>query len=418
MFNKFRGKYAKKKAKKLNRDVISYEEVPLDDYEKETTRVSTVDAKKIVKIVIVLLILGLIVFAFANRSSLTPENISNWFKYDVLGQGEGGGYPVHIVGTNVDANNMITVGNTVSYASDTSFVTLSSNASEIENRQLSYATPVISNNGNNMIVYNLGGKEYNVGTTNEITHTGKTEDNIFTGDISGSGVYGIVTQKSGYLSKLYVFDKDNNQTYAYSFSDYYITSLSINSSGTQCAACGISAKDGSFSSVVYVLDFTQEEPLGMYEINENVIYSAEYLSSNEVCLIGDTASYVLNVSDGSLNENSYNQMTLTAYEINESTGNFSISLSRTGDGHSCTVKTFNSKGEAVSEIETDYKISALTLQKGNIYMLENNIVHCYDYSGNEKSSGEAGSGAKQIKVFSDETVLVLGVNEIRKAELN
>lgn len=417
MFNKNRRRYSDQKAKKLNRDVISYEEVPLDDYEEETTRVSSVDAKKIVKIVILLLILGLIVFAFANRNSLTPENISNWFKYDVLGQGDGKGYPVNIVGTNVDANNMITVGNTISYASDTSFVTLSSNASEIQNYQLSYASPVISNNGNNLLIYSLGGKEFNVGTTNEITYAGKTDDNIFTGDISGSGVYGVVTQTSGYLSKLYIFNKENKQIYAYSFSDYYITSLSINPSGTQCIACGISAKEGSFSGIVYVLDFKQEEPLGTYEINENVIYRSEYFSSNEACLIGDTASYLMNTSDGALTENSYNQMLLTAYEVNENTGNYSISLSRTGDGHSCTVKTFNSSGETVSEIETDYKISALTLQKGDIYILENSNIHCYDFGGNEKRTGDAGSGAKQIKVSSDGTVFVIGVNEIRKSEL-
>ena len=54
MFNKIRGKYSKRKTKKLNRDVISYEEVPLEDYEQESTRVSAVDAKKVVKLVIIL----------------------------------------------------------------------------------------------------------------------------------------------------------------------------------------------------------------------------------------------------------------------------------------------------------------------------------------------------------------------------
>ena len=133
MFNKIRGKYSKRKTKKLNRDVISYEEVPLEDYEQESTRVSAVDAKKVVKLVIILVILGLIVFAFANRESLTPDNISNWFKYDVLGQGDGEGFPMDIVGTNIESGNIITAGNSVSYASDTSFVTLSSNASVIQN---------------------------------------------------------------------------------------------------------------------------------------------------------------------------------------------------------------------------------------------------------------------------------------------
>lgn len=417
MLKRIRGKYAEKKTKKLNRDVISYEEVPLEDYEEETTKVSSVDAKKIVKIAIVLVVLGLIVFAFANRNSLTPENISNWFKYDVLGQGEGEGYPTSIVGTNVDANNIICVGNTVSYASDTSFVTLSSNASEILNYQLSYATPVISNSGNNLIVFGLGGKEYHLGTTNNITYTEKTENNIFTADISSSGVYGIVTETSGYLSKLQVFDKENKQIYAYSFADYYITEISINSSGTQCVAAGISANEGSVCSMVYVLDFDKEEPLQLHQLSENVIYKAEYLNNNEVCLIGNTASYVLNIADNKLNENSYNQMTITAYDVDKDTGTFAISLSRSGDGHSCNALSFNSAGEITTEIETDYNISSLSLMKGNIYVLENDSIHCFDYNKNEISSGDAGSGAKQIRAGSDGSIYVLGVNEIRKISL-
>lgn len=417
MFKKKSGKYSEKKAKKLNRDVISYEEVPLDDYEEETTKISTVDAKKIVKLVIILVVLGLLVFAFANRNSLTPENISNWFKYDVLGQGDGEGYPVDLVGTNVDANNMICVGNTVSYASDTSFVSLSSNASEILNYQLSYATPAIANSGNSLMVYSLGGKEYHIGTTNEILYTGTSESNIFIGDVSSSGVYGIVTETSGYLSKMQIFNKEHKQIYSYSFADYYINAFAINSSGAQAVACGISAKDGTIAGAVYVLDFTKEEPLAVYEIGENVIYKAEYLSSNEVCLIGNMSSYVLNISDGKLNENSYNQMTLTSYDVNEDAGVFSISLSRSGDGHSCTIQAFNSRGEKTTEIETDYKITSVSVQGGKIYGLESNMIHCYDYNKNEISKGSAGNGAKQIRVSSDGRVYVLGINEIRKAEL-
>lgn len=417
MFKKIRGKHSEKKAKKLNRDVISYEEVPLENYEEETTRVSSVDAKKIVKIVIVLVVLGLIVFAFANRSRLTPENISNWLKYDVLGQGDGEGYPTNIVGTNVNTENIICVGNTLSYASDTSFVTLSSNASEIENYQLSYATPVISNSGNNLLVYGLGGKEFHIGTTNEITYTGKTDSNIFTGDISSSGVYGIVTETSGYLSKLIVYNKENKQIFAYSFADYYVTAISINPDGTQCVAFGLSAKEGTMSGAIYVLDFNSKEPLEIYEISENAVLRAEYLSSNEVCLIGNNASYVLNISKGELNENSYDKMMLTAYEVSEDTGTFAISLSRSGDGHSCTVQSFNTAGDKTLEIETDYKINSLSLMHGNIYVLEGNTVHCFDYNKNEISKGDAGSGAKNIKISSDGSVYVLGVNEIRKAKM-
>lgn len=417
MFNKFRGKHSEQKAKKLNRDVISYEEVPLEDYEEQSTKVSTIDAKKIIKIAIVLVVLALIIFIFANRSNLTPENISNWFTYDVLGQGGGQGYPTQLVGTSVEKNNITSSGNTLSYASDTSFVTLSSNASEIQNYQLNYATPAMASSGNNVIVYSLGGTTYDVGTTNEITHSGKTEEEIYACDISSSGVYGVVTNTSGYLSKLYIFNKDNKQIYAYSFSDYYVTALSINPDGTQCVATGISANGGTITGAIYVLDFTKEEPVSVNQITDNTIYKAEYLTGNEVCLIGNTSSLVLNIADNKLTEQSYNQMTLTAYDVNESTGNYAVSLSRSGDGHSCSLQVINARGELIAETETKFKISALTLFKGNIYILENSTVHCFDFNKNELSKGDSGNGAKQIEITSDGSVYILGVNEIRKIEM-
>lgn len=417
MFNKIRGKYSKRKTKKLNRDVISYEEVPLEDYEQESTRVSAVDAKKVVKLVIILVILGLIVFAFANRESLTPDNISNWFKYDVLGQGDGEGFPMDIVGTNIESGNIITAGNSVSYASDTSFVTLSSNASVIQNYQLSYASPVISSSGNNVLVYGLDGKEYHTGTTNKLDYTGKTDEGIITGDISSSGVYGVVTKANGYFSKLFVYNKDHEQIYAYSFSDYYISSLAINSAGNRCVACGVSGKDGALSGVAYVLDFQKEEPLGIYDLGENFIYHAEYLTGGEVCLIGDTASAVLDTVSGQVKQNSYNQMTLASFEVNEDTATFAVALSRTGDGYSCTLQNFRSNGELNYEVETDYRVEAMTIFKGNTYILENDTIHCFDFNRNEISKADAGSGAKQIKVCSDGSVYVLGVNEIRKIAL-
>ena len=126
---------------------------------------------------------------------------------------------------------------------------------------------------------------------------------------------------------------------------------------------------------------------------------------------------MLNISKGELNENSYDKMMLTAYEVSEDTGTFAISLSRSGDGHSCTVQSFNTAGDKTLEIETDYKINSLSLMHGNIYVLEGNTVHCFDYNKNEISKGDAGSGAKNIKISSDGSVYVLGVNEIRKAKM-
>ena len=68
MFKKFKGHYSKRKTHKTDRDVMSYEDMPLDDYEQEKTEMSPQAVKKIVLGACIAIAAGLIlvtgVFAF------------------------------------------------------------------------------------------------------------------------------------------------------------------------------------------------------------------------------------------------------------------------------------------------------------------------------------------------------------------
>ena len=133
MFDKLKKRFAERKKKK-ERTVISYEDMPLEDYEQEKTQISPKAVKKIILGVVVALVVGLIVFAFANRDKLTWDNIAVWWNYEVLGTA-GKGFPVNVVGSEVEAGNFAVNQGRVAYASDTSFITLNSTAREINNQQ-------------------------------------------------------------------------------------------------------------------------------------------------------------------------------------------------------------------------------------------------------------------------------------------
>ena len=172
MFKKFKGHYAERK--KSERDVISYEDMPLDDYEQEKTDISPEAVKKIIIGVCVALAAGLIVFAFANRDNLTWDNISNWWTYDVLGNA-GNGYPVNLIGTEVKSGNFAVNQNHVAYASDTSFVTLNSTGSEIANVQLRYSKPVMKSSGNRFLTYGIGTTGYQIQDFDGMLYSGEAE---------------------------------------------------------------------------------------------------------------------------------------------------------------------------------------------------------------------------------------------------
>lgn len=406
-------RYEQKKPKN-DRDFLSYEELPLEDYEAQTPKVTKYAVKRLFKAFLILIVCALAVFVFANREKLTYDTITNWFQYELLGQGSGGGYPASIVGTKVSDGNFVNTDSYLAYASDTSFVTLSSNAYQISNRQLSYSKPVLRQNGNKIMVYNLGGTGFQINSVNENIYEGDAPDKILTCDIGQSGTYALVTQASGYLSKLYVYDNENKQKFTYSFADYTIYSAAVNQAGNGGVFCGISSKGGSASSALYILDFSSDKPKKVFEFDNNVICDIKYLSGDTIVAVGRTASYLIDVDTLKVTEKEYGQMLLTGYDINTDTGCFVVSLSRSGDGHSCDLLYFNWSGELVSTISTNYKITSVSLYKDRIAVLSGGTAHVYSKLGDKLFDADAGSDSRQIKLYNDNTAYILGITEIRQ----
>lgn len=410
-------RFAETKAKKSDRNVISYEDVPLEDYELEKTEISPQAVKKIIVSVCIVLAAGLVVFAFANRDRLSPESIANWWTYDVLGNA-GNGYPVTITGTEVNANNFVLSDGHIAYSSDTSFVTLNSSGSDIFSTQLKYSKPVLVSNKNMFLTYDLGGKGYEVNSLDKQLFSSNADDDIYTADIASNGVYAIVTEGNGYLSTLLVFNKDNNRIYKYSFSEYYITTVSLNSNGTACTATGLSTVNGKVVSAVYILDFSKNEPEQMVTIDGDVIIASKLLTDNRIALVGNAASYVIKKGDENYITNSYDSMTLSNYFFNMDTSTYVVALSRSGDGRSCSVFTYDSNGSQNSKVDTDSRADSISVYKDKIALLDSNVANVYKTNGEKVFETETGAGSKSIVLSSDTTAYVLSVNQIRFIELN
>ena len=195
LFNRKKGRYTETKPNK-ERKVISYEDVPLDDYEQERTDINPKTVKKIIIAAAILLAAGLAVLAFANRDKLTPENLGLWWSYEVLGNG-GHGYPAEIIGSEVKPGNFAVNQSRVAYASDTSFVTLNSSGKEIANVQLRYSKPVMKSAENRFMTYGLGDTSYQILDYEKELYSGSIDGAIYTGDIASNGHYVLVTEGNG-----------------------------------------------------------------------------------------------------------------------------------------------------------------------------------------------------------------------------
>ncbi len=375
--------------------------------------------KTIVMSSVIILVLLLSVLIFANRDRLSFSSIKNWVEYGVFNKDNEEHFPISTDSEVVNDGNFSRIDRNLVFASDTKFVTLNNYGRTIFENPQAFSTPVLTQAADSdlSLTYNLGGKGFSIYTLDSLVYTGEAEDNIIVADISKSGTYALVTEKDGYLSKLYVYNEDNQQIFAYSFADYYITCVSLDSKGESAVLSGVSAHDGTQYSAVYMLNFTKEEPVIFEEFEDNMLYYVEHLTNNYVCIIGDTSCYTMNAISKSFNTTTYDGKALTAFDVNTDTNTFSLSLSRSADGRKCDILVFSTSGTLRETISTQLKITSLSTYKNRVAAISLGNAYLYSKDGTLLSEKDAGLDPHAIVLYSTNDAYILGVSEIRRLDL-
>ena len=392
------------------REVLSYEELPLDDYEdnqggKDKDTKKSLSYKKIILAVMVIVLLVAIVFVVFNRFSCAGCSSNN---------GSLENYPLSLKGSLVTNGNFDTYSGGFSYVSDTHYVVYDSDGSEKFNSQVAFNDPVLKLNYNGTaMIYDLGGYTYSVYSDEELLRTGETDSKMYLADLNESLCYATVTETRDYKAKLSVYAADSSPVYGYSFEEYYITALALNSDATGAVVCGVTAENGIEKSVVYIFDFTEEKPRAFHEISADIVFDCEYLDNGSVAVIGENASYIINGKNFSkITENSYSQMTLVSYDINTDTSELFTSLSRSGDGRNCTIVCIGKSGSVDAEIESDFAANFTSSYKNRVAISDKSHIYLYSMDGTHLATSDISGDSRQIRLLSPDRAAYLGLKDI------
>ena len=392
------------------RAVLSYEQLPLEDYDqnagdKEKDNTKSLSYKKIIIAFMVLILLVAIVFVVFSRFSCTgcsSYNLSSAY------------FPLSLRGSLVTNGNFDTFSGGFAYVSDTHYVVCDNSGEEQFNSQVSFNDPVLELNYNGTsVVYDLGGHSYSLYSQDSLVHTAQTESKMYLADVTPDMKFATVTESQDYKAKLSVYNIDETPIYGYSFEEYYITAMALNADATGAVACGVTAENGIEKSVVYVFDFTEEKPLAFHEISGDVVFDTEYLDDGSVCVIGENASYIINGRNFSkLTKNSYSQMTLVSYDINTDTSELFLGLSRSGDGRNCTVQCIGKSGSVNAQVDTDYAASFTSSYKNRVAISDKANIYLYSQNGELISTVKAAGDSRQVRLISPDTAVCLGLKDI------
>lgn len=246
------------------------------------------------------------------------------------------------------------------------------------------------------------------------------ERDIITGCVSPQGSFALGLEGAHGASKLQVFLKDGSLQYEYPFADDYITAIAMNYDGTFGAVCTVRSEKGEMVSKVTILDFTQTEPVSQFETRSNMLLAAYWGENGVIYGVGDGALVTGKSADYQFTEFDYQGRQLTAFCLDS--GRAFLSISAYEHAGASTLLAFNGN-EAYGEnnpvrMELSERIEAISVSGGTVGVLAGNQAVFRDYTtGMELGQADAGSDAKSLALASERKAYILGVSEVREAEI-
>ena len=264
----------------------------------------------------------------------------------------------------------------------------------IYTRNHGLAKPIVKTSQIRTLVYGVNDSHYRIETAEKEVLSKKTDNNaaIIYADISDCGVYATVTESDEDIALVTVYSKDGNEIFKYHSANNYVTGVTVSENGKKICVVSLSTNQAEFVSKLSVFDLNSTNPIYETELKGEVVYTAEYVNSTDICVITDKRYF--NLNNDKINETlSYNPEFLNKFEISDEY----ILLFNTADSNSQagTVYVLSKKGAVKAQFSIDESISDISAYDNRVYTLGEKVNE-YNFDGEIVSSSENNNGAVKI----------------------
>lgn len=371
---------------------------------------------KIIKIIVILLVAGIAVFCWLNRENLHPETVLDWIQEKIAGNGIGDGYPAPIVGSVVEKSNFLSSNGEMVMVSDTHLTVMNDSAKELLSRQHSFTNPVLKRSGTRMLIYNLGGKNYQVESYAETLKKDSLQAKIFAGAISSDGTYALLTEEEGYFGMITVYTPENKEQFRYRFSSIYPSAVAVDGTYKKAVVAGVNAKDGALLSSIYVLGLNEsaaQEPIAQYE--DTLFFDGIICPDGTIVMVGDTRTVVIPAGE-SPKEYTYSAGCLTSYSLGETMTALCVLPYEGAPGGDLIL--LDHSGNVSHKIGLQHEMESVSIFGNTAAVLGNGMVEAFSITeGASVGTASSGTDAVAIALRNESSVYILGVSEIRLESL-
>ncbi len=198
--------------------------------------------------------------------------------------GKSGSLPVKISSRNVvlsqSSSSAVLLG-------DSTVTMYSESGGVIFERLHGFSSPAMKTSDSRVLLFDRMGHGVRMENAAKTLFTFETEDSIYTGDISKSGAFAIVTEATGYTAQINVYDKNANKKYVWYSAHGRIAAVSLSDNGRFAAIMTVSSSNGDFSSELVLLDTKSTEPIARRQYDQSVPVSVDIKGDRAVAVMSD-----------------------------------------------------------------------------------------------------------------------------------
>jgi len=319
-------------------------------------------ARTVRRIAILIILLTLAIMVIIGGDKLSPEAISNWLSQNINQNSAGEGFPVSLPSGEVSAlcplqSNLVVVNQTNIYIYSPRGKQLRSIAHSRKNVQT-------KTEGENALIYSVGGEEISVETASKTLASIKTGKSIITADISKNGRFVAATESDVYTSEMTVYDKNGNAVFKWTPSGSVISAVAISDDGHYVAAATLKTQGGKLVSGVHLFQTSKEDALFSY-YTENEMVLSLYASKNGATALCTEKLIYLNEDGELIEEYSYNEKVLIDYE--ECSEGLALAFRDVNDPSRSVIEIVSEKGTLKAEAKIGFAIKAISASGEDIY---------------------------------------------------
>ena len=288
---------------------------------------------------------------------------------------------------------------------DTSFYVIN-NKGYIQNSGVhNFSDPILEVSDDKFIIYENGGNEFIRGSQYESNDPLKTESKILSANIANNGNYVIVTESAKYLNEVIVYDEKHEELYRWFSASEYVSKAKFNQDGNKLFVNSMVAKNGSITTVQYMLNIEKVDPEHRVEVNDFIAIDFEYFN-DFIRMIGDRDIIDVNFNGEIINKMSFENKKLEKYEF--SGKNIVVALANDSNSFYSQIKVLDIKLKEVTAFDYNNNIDDIAFDNKQVVCLTDDNLTIYNLKGEKTDEKIFDNKVGKIQIIGNN---IVGINK-------